>query len=489
MFPKNRMMKLLFVDNSVDLQQNWIDPLRRKGWGVVRARSIEDADRMMTIHNDGLEVIVVNEEYIHFAEKHDIPFVVLTKAWTERDIQKHQNSEHSAVAYVPLVGGMEALYELFQSQSSVHALKATGTDGVPVPTLASVPSPAKDISLEDYSEVLTKPEPTRTVSQLTLEAPNVVLGGEDSSLLQRPEVEEISVEESANNEGKTVILNTSQITDELRDLPLETPPEPQTGKFDLNAMGKGDSTVEAELDSGLEALPEFDSDSLESLDSMPLEMPMPNPSLAANSPLAVDANPDVVTLKNYLAMREQDVAVLTGQFRSAQERVKQLEMLLKMEKARGIEYQHMIARHENRIQNFEQEKKIEFEVIEKQVEDLKNQLLEKTDKVRNIEAKLRMTAEEVAKTKERVRVDIRRIRVREKELENQLEIHKKDSTALLQARDEKVIELKRKIDLLEFNMELIQEQYQKERSAAEELKARLKEASQVMKQAGGLLEQ
>jgi hypothetical protein len=86
-------------------------------------------------------------------------------------------------------------------------------------------------------------------------------------------------------------------------------------------------------------------------------------------------------------------------------------------------------------------------------------------------------------------VDVRRIRVREKELENQLEILKKDSTALLVARDEKILELKRKIDLLEFNMELVQEQHNKERNVTEQLRLKLKEAAGVMKRAGGLLDQ
>jgi len=86
-------------------------------------------------------------------------------------------------------------------------------------------------------------------------------------------------------------------------------------------------------------------------------------------------------------------------------------------------------------------------------------------------------------------VDIRRIRVREKELEGQLEILKKDSSALLQARDEKILELKRRIDLLEFNMELVQEQFSKEKQSANDLKTKLKDAAQVMRQAGGLLGQ
>jgi chromosome segregation ATPase len=174
--------------------------------------------------------------------------------------------------------------------------------------------------------------------------------------------------------------------------------------------------------------------------------------------------------------------------RSAQERVQHLETQLKLEKARSGELQQMVQKQEQQIRNFDRDKQVEFEVLFQQVEDLNLQLRERTDKVRTIEARLKITTDEVEKVKERVRVDIRRIRVREKELESQLEILKKDSTALLVARDEKIIELKRKIDLLEFNMELVQEQYGKERNITEQLRHKLKEAAGVMKRAGGLLD-
>jgi hypothetical protein len=194
-------------------------------------------------------------------------------------------------------------------------------------------------------------------------------------------------------------------------------------------------------------------------------------------------------LKNYLALREQDVAILTGQVRSAQERVHQLEMQLKVEKARSMELQHVVQKQEQTIQNFENEKQVELEVLYLQIEDLNVQLQERSQKAHQIEGKLKLANQEVSKVKERVRVDIRRIRVREKELESQLEILKKDSAALLQARDEKILDLKRRLDLLEFNMELVQEQYSKERQSAEELRGRLKDAAKAMRQAGGLLEQ
>jgi hypothetical protein len=90
--------------------------------------------------------------------------------------------------------------------------------------------------------------------------------------------------------------------------------------------------------------------------------------------------------------------------------------------------------------------------------------------------------------KERVRVDIRKIRVREKELENRLEIMKKDSEVLMGARESKIVELKRKLDLLEFNMDLLQDQYAREKESSATLRERLAKAAQVVRVAGGLLD-
>ena len=154
-----------------------------------------------------------------------------------------------------------------------------------------------------------------------------------------------------------------------------------------------------------------------------------------------------------------------------------------------IHIENITADFGRNLKNYDLEKQVEHEVLTKQNEDLDVQLKEKNDKIRLIEAKLHRAVEEVERIKERVRVDIRRIRVREKELESQLEVLKKDSSALLAARDDKILELKRKLDLLEFNMELVQEQFSKERDASDQLRQRLKDAASAMRQAGGYLNQ
>jgi hypothetical protein len=342
---------------------------------------------------------------------------------------------------------------------------------------------------------------------LSLEAPTIVLGGKNAI----PEVEVAFSEEpivlaaaaplkmvdpfeetSGNHavdsfENRTVILDATSL---------------QMESSGLNELPEAEGLVEIEsLDSLIsdEVVEDMNDDESLEIQFTPPESPVHAPMHAQHysapmsqfsvNPAPIAGVTDSETLRSYLALREQDVAVLSGQVRSSQERIQQLENLLKVEKARNTELAHMNAKQEQQLKHYDQEKQVEHEVLERQIEDVNDQLKERTDKARKIEAKLRITMDEIGKVKERVRVDIRRIRVREKELEGQLEVLKKDSSALLQARDDKILELKRRLDLLEFNMELVQEQFYREKETADLLKMKLKDAALVMKQAGGLLEQ
>ncbi len=464
-------MKILFVDSSADLPIQYLEPLRNRGWGVIRARSLEDAERMMRLHGDQLDGVVVGEKFVSFAERQEPTFVVLTREWSESEVQAHRNSANPALAYLSYGAAIEELITAFNSSAAPVSLGATGTDGVPVAVVfeAQTDSQVAELPLEDFSSVLSQKEPTRNFTRtLTLNAPRFLLGGVDT-LAPEPEKDVEQEVSPAADVGSTTILDRTQVADAL-------------GLTDQAVGADTGYSLEAELGAELGAAVE------ESLSSPGSFQGAPQYSTRFQHVSSAGGS-DLDTLKNYLALREQDVAVLSGQFRSSQERVKQLESQVKMERARSAELQQLLMKSEQKIKGYDQEKQIEFEVMEKQLEDLSGQLKDRTEKVRTFEAKLKLTHEEISRVKERVKVDIRKIRVREKELESQLEILKKDSSALIQARDEKILELKRKVDLLEFNMELVQEQFQKERQTADDLKMRLRDAAEAMKHANGLLEQ
>lgn len=80
------------------------------------------------------------------------------------------------------------------------------------------------------------------------------------------------------------------------------------------------------------------------------------------------------------------------------------------------------------------------------------------------EERMRKMQAEFDQLNQKVRLDLTRVKQREKELESQLELVKMDADAQIKGRDQKIMELKRKIDSLEFNMEnmAIREQQSKE---------------------------
>ncbi len=198
--------------------------------------------------------------------------------------------------------------------------------------------------------------------------------------------------------------------------------------------------------------------------------------------------PDVETLKKYLLLREQDVAVLSSQLKAAKDQVKAVEEQLRIERGRCSELGHITGEQKRKLDEFEKEKQQAVDTLQSELTEMRFQLKAKTDKARVLDTQVREAAEEMERLKERVRADIRKIRVREKELENRLEIMKKDSEALISARENKIIELKRKLDLLEFNMDLLQNQHARERENSVKLRERLAKAAQVVRVAGGLLD-
>ena len=201
------------------------------------------------------------------------------------------------------------------------------------------------------------------------------------------------------------------------------------------------------------------------------------------------SSPDIETLKKYLLLREQDVAALSVQLKNAKDEAASLNHLLLSESSRAEELDRIVADQKRKLDDFEKEKAIALETLNSEIAEIRFQSKAKSDKAKLLEIQVQEASTEIERLKERVRSDIRKIRVRERELENKLEITKKDSEVVLAARESKIIELKRKIDLLEFNMDLLQDRYTREKDSSAKLREKLAKAAQVVRVAEGLLDE
>lgn len=103
------------------------------------------------------------------------------------------------------------------------------------------------------------------------------------------------------------------------------------------------------------------------------------------------------------------------------------------------------------------EAKIEISILRKrhmvELEDLKYRLTLSEEKKALTEEKARQSELRREKLEQKVRIDYNQVKLREKELESKLEMLSMDIDSQVHSRDQKILELRRKIDALEFNME------------------------------------
>jgi hypothetical protein len=103
------------------------------------------------------------------------------------------------------------------------------------------------------------------------------------------------------------------------------------------------------------------------------------------------------------------------------------------------------------------EAKIEITILRKrqivEIEDLKYRLAMSDEKKAISDEKAKQADMRREKLEQKVRIDFNQVKQREKELESKLELLSMDVDSQVQSRDQKILELRRKIDALEFNME------------------------------------
>jgi hypothetical protein len=131
------------------------------------------------------------------------------------------------------------------------------------------------------------------------------------------------------------------------------------------------------------------------------------------------------------------------------------EMLLEIKELKGEVKEH---EHDNlTLKANLDEAKIEISILRKrhmvEVEDIKYRLTMSEEKKAMADEKARQSDTRREKLEQKVRIDFNQVKQREKELESKLELLSMDVDSQVQSRDQKILELRRKIDALEFNME------------------------------------
>lgn len=165
------------------------------------------------------------------------------------------------------------------------------------------------------------------------------------------------------------------------------------------------------------------------------------------------AKPSTKSLGSHNASATDAQLMQAENLRIAQQRLNELEQ--ELEKLRA-ENEHLfsannVAREKvkeltQKTEQLEKEKAERNENFNSEIEILKDNFSGK-------EEQLARYREKVDELEGRLRQDIRKIRVRERELENRLEIIKMEKDALLKAKDDVILDLRRKLDQAQHEMD------------------------------------
>ena len=454
-------MKIALFNPNVDAGRKIADQLRPRDTAVLFAQTAAELTQILQLFGTSVDLAVIHREgaggqgqpgvdlisAIKADPNHtDLPIILITEKWLDEQCAEHQKTANGANAYLKSPFPNAKLVETIEAVLGQKLGTASNTESlIEIPTAAGEPSvSSKSVELV-AAELIQAEEPKLEFISNSNAVPPPLPEMSETGL---PGVLEIE------------IPNTNATSSEMVEIPIK----------------QDDKEIESELP--------YLFSGKKSETTIAFTQPLGDAVVPGGAAQA----PDLETLKKYLLLREQDVAALSAQLKSAKEHLQTLDENLRQERAVNLDLTHKIGEQERKIGDFEREKQAALEALQTEIDEYKFQMKAKTDKARVLEAKVKEAVEETERLKERVRTDIRKIRVREKELENRLEIMKKDSEALIAARENKIIELKRKLDLLEFNMDLIQDQLSRERELSVQLKARLNKAAQAIKLAGGLLD-
>lgn len=249
------------------------------------------------------------------------------------------------------------------------------------------------------------------------------------------EIDALSQKDGSDKTAATIIVDTSS------SLKAKTPIEDASGEFDLAAMIDEDASttdfnVAANEEQAIEEEPSFSVKPQKS-ESRPVE---PKKTQEEYSRPIMSYNDDELlrlqsTIKSLREEREEHLRIISEQ---------KNELKLQVSDALGLKAEL-------------DEAKIEISIIKKRhqqdIEEYRYQLSLAEEKKQIFEERCKTFQKEFDRLNQKVRLEFNQVKQREKELESQLELVTMDSEAQVQARDNKILELKRKIDALEFNME------------------------------------
>lgn len=198
---------------------------------------------------------------------------------------------------------------------------------------------------------------------------------------------------------------------------------------------------------------------------------------------------DADVLGKYLRIKEEQLEISEGERRELALENERFQKEAHQLQVRLRELEHLHDELTKKLSTMEDEKVIYVREQQRMAEERERVEKAAAERVKALEAQLADAGEKYENLRVRVRKDIRKIRENERDLEARLELLRKDSSTLLQARDEKVLEMQRKIDALEFDLDQVQDGRVQAQMEAERYLAKLSRVSRALRIAVGMVEE
>lgn len=201
----------------------------------------------------------------------------------------------------------------------------------------------------------------------------------------------------------------------------------------------------------------FNDESSAKIDLENYKEPVSKIKLPAKSNNPILHSNEQEVLKKYILLKEQEVRDNKEQLNQFQNQFKkqqsELELLQQRLKSLLIEFENTKSREQEIKQQY-----IELKTRYKQdIEKAKNEYEEKVKRMGVDQGQAQEVLKHRSEWKEKIKEDLNKIRLKERELENKYELLKRDTQTLLDSKDKQLLELKKKNDALELELEGMEE--------------------------------
>lgn len=381
----------------------------------------------------------------------------------ESSIEFENSESSSATVVAPMKA--EGTIKLAVVPDDLEFTLDFGDDAPEVPSISQAEKGALEIPADDNAD--SNDDLDTMFDAAILESTNSMSSGTQKTIVydasKMAELNPFELDLASNSNSSAELMSTeeakanieSTIKDILRPQSFDSTQELDISKIDETGHFTGFSAAETigfdlkSLASNMPSTGEFDLNSVEFSDE---KTRIDIPSLKAREKIPSETH-SLLSTSNKTHYSEEESSRVLATIRQLREEREELLRQMKVIKgdSRALEEDNLT------LKAALDESRIEVSILRKrhllELEDIKYRLTSNEEKKVMAEEKARQAIAQKEKLEQRVRIDFNQIKAREKELETKLEMLTIDVDSQVQSRDHKILELRRKIDSLEFNME------------------------------------